>query len=212
MHTFSFFEGSSFNIRDFIFIFIKQYLDENSLKQCALSTDMDYKSTAVNWASYIREMFLEYVYKTYQTFKFDAEVEIGESLFGRKNKYNRGRPTGHKLRIFGIVERSSNLLVLYPVDNRDAATLIPIIQKHVRPGTIIYSDNWVAYFNLNNLGYEHFTVTHKTTFKQIYKNVDTGEIVHCNTNRIEGHGKYLRTISGKSIGQILSFLSSIYVK
>ena len=170
------------------------------MKQCALSTGMDYKTTAVNWASYIREMFMEYVYKNYQTLKFDTEVEIDESLFGRKIKYNRGRPTGQKIWIFGIVERSSNLLVLYPVDNRDAATLIPIIQKHVRPGTRIYSDNWAAYFNLNNLGYEHFTVTHKTTFKQIYKHVDTGEIVQCNTNRIEGAWKiskdHFRKING----------------
>ena len=111
------------------------------MKQCALATGMDFKSTAVNWASYTRVIFVEYVYKTYQTLKFDAEVEIDESLFRRKNKYNRGRPV-----FFGIVYPSSNLLVLYPVANRDAATLIPIIQTHVRPGTRIYSDNWAAYF------------------------------------------------------------------
>ena len=42
---------------------------------------------------------------------------------------------------------------------------------------------------LNELGYEHFTVVHKTTFKQRYQNVDTGETVDCNTNRIEGAWK-----------------------
>ena len=51
------------------------------------------------------------------------------------------------------------------------------------------------------MGYEHFTVTHKTTFKQqIYKYVDTGEIVQCNTIRIEGAWKiskdHFRKING----------------
>ena len=98
--------------------------------------------------------------------KFSNEVEIDESLFGRKIKYNRGKPCGQKIWIFGIIERKSNLLVMYPVNNRNTDTLIPLIEKHVEPGTRIFSDNWAAYFKLNEIGYPHFTVTHKTTFKQ----------------------------------------------
>ena len=195
----SFFEGSAYNIRDLV-IFIKYYIEGHTLHQCALSTGMDYKSTAVNWASYIRELFMEHIHKQYETMKFNTDVEIDESLFGRKIKYNRGRPGGQKIWIFGMVERLSNLIILYPVDNRDAATLIPLIQKHVAVGTRIFSDNWAAYFKLNELGYEHFTVTHKTTFRQVYKNIDTGEYVTCNTNRIEGAWKiskdHFRKING----------------
>ena len=143
---------------------------------------------------------MEYVHKTYENLKFSSDVEIDESLFGRKIKYNKGRPGGTKIWIFGIVERNSNMLVLYPVDNRNAETLIPLIQKHVQPGTRIFSDNWAAYFKLNDMGYPHFTVTHKTTFKQVYRNVDTGDYVHCNTNRIEGAWKiskdHFRKING----------------
>ena len=40
----SFFEGSSYNIRD-LMIFIKYYLEGHTLHQCALSTGMDYKHT-----------------------------------------------------------------------------------------------------------------------------------------------------------------------
>ena len=100
------------------------------------------------------------MYTSYETLKFKNEVEIDESLFGRKIKYNRGKPSGQKIWIFGIVERSSNMLSLYHVDNRNAETLVPLIQKHVEPGTRIFSDTWAAYFNLNNLGFPHFTVTH----------------------------------------------------
>ena len=179
MRKYSFFEGSSYNIRDLV-IFVKSYLEGHTLKQCALATSMDYKSTAVHWASYIRELFIEHVHRSYSEMKFSNEVEIDESLFGRKIKYNRGKPCGQKIWIFGIIERKSNLLVMYPVNNRNADTLIPLIEKHVEPGTRIFSDNWAAYFKLNEIGYPHFTVTHKTTFKQVYRNVDTGEIIQCN--------------------------------
>ena len=54
--------------------------------------------------------------------------------------------------------------------------------------------------NLNELGYKHFTVIHKTTFKQRYQRVDIGEIVDCHTNRIKGAWKickdHIRRING----------------
>ena len=49
----SFFERSSYNIRNLLY---------NSLNQCALSTGMDYKHKAVNWASYIWQLFCQYVF------------------------------------------------------------------------------------------------------------------------------------------------------
>ena len=78
-----FFEKSSYNIRDLI-IFIKYYIEGHSLHQCALNTGMDYRHTAVNLASYIRELFCQYVFDTYERITFDGEVEIDESIFGRK--------------------------------------------------------------------------------------------------------------------------------
>ena len=36
------------------------------------------------------------------------------------------------------------------VDKRDAATLLPIIQRVVKPGTIIHSDQWKAYHNISS--------------------------------------------------------------
>ena len=149
----------------------------------------------------------------YNTLKFKTDVEIDESFFGRILKYNRGKPCGQKIWIFGIIERSSNLLVLYPVDNRNTETLIPLIQNHVEPGTRIFSDNWAAHFQLNELCYHHFTVTHKTTFKQMYKNVDTGDYVECNTNRIEGAWKiskdHFRRINGTNTKSFVQHLCEV---
>ena len=46
------------------------------------------------------------------------------------------------------------------VSNRDAGTLLAIIQAHVHPGTIIYSDGWATYNTLVQLGYSHEVVIH----------------------------------------------------
>ncbi|CAG2225415.1 unnamed protein product [Mytilus edulis] len=67
--------------------------------------------------------------------RFQGDVELDESLFGRKIKYNRGKPTGNRIWIFGMIERSSNKIVMYPVDSRGADVLIPLIQKHIEPGS-----------------------------------------------------------------------------
>ena len=133
----SFFEGSAYKIRD-IMIFIKHYLEGNSLHQCALATGMDYRHTAVDWGSFIRELFCQYVHDSYGMTMFEGDVESDESLFGRKIKYNKGEPRGHKIWIFDIIHRESNTLLLYPVDKRDSDTLIPLIQRHVYPGSRIF--------------------------------------------------------------------------
>lgn len=71
--------------------------------------------------------------------------------------------------IFGLVERQSNTLILYPVQDRSENTLVPLIQKHVMEGSTIYSDGWAAYSKLNELSYQHFTVLHSESFKKVYR-------------------------------------------
>lgn len=49
--------------------------------------------------------------------------------------------------MFGIVDTQHTPAFGYMevVPNRQAATLLPIIQSHVRSGSIIHSDEWAAY-------------------------------------------------------------------
>jgi hypothetical protein len=51
--------------------------------------------------------------------KFKGVVGIDESLFRRKVKYHKGKPSGMKVWIFGLVERDTNRLKLFPVDSRN---------------------------------------------------------------------------------------------
>ena len=66
--------------------------------------------------------------------KFQGVVEIDESLFGRKVKYNKGKRSGMKVWIFGLGERYTNRLKLFPVHSRNKATLMKIIQENVEKG------------------------------------------------------------------------------
>lgn len=66
------------------------------------------------------------------------------------------------------------------VEKRDAATLLPIIENVVRPGSIVYSDEWRAYRQIQpKLGLQHETVNHSVNF------VDPGTGVH--TQSIESY-------------------------
>ena len=80
-----------------------------------------------------------------------VEVEIDESKFG-KRKYHKG----HKVEgqwVFGGHEKyNKKQIFMIPVANRKESTLIPIIKKWIKPGTIIHSDCWKAYSKLSALG------------------------------------------------------------
>lgn len=112
-----------------------------------------------------------------------------------------------------MVERESNTLIIYPVSNRSEETLVPIIERHVETGSTIYSDGWSAYCGLNELGYNHFTVLHKYSFKKVYIHQETREEVEIHTNRIEGawkHAKdHFRRMSGTKISQFEGHLCEI---
>jgi hypothetical protein len=66
------------------------------------------------------------------------------------------------------------------VDKRDADTLLPIIQRVVQPGTIIHSDQWRAYYRIQEkLHLEHATVNHSVNFVDPETGVHTQTIESC---------------------------------
>lgn len=89
-------------------------------------------------------------------------IEIDETLIG-KRKYHRGK-MGKQQWVFGGIERETGQVFMVPVEKRDAATLVPIIQKWILPDSTIISDCWGAYNKLASLGYKHVTVNHSKNF------------------------------------------------
>jgi len=120
--------------------------------------------TAVDWYNFLRDICAQYFVDHPTVIGGPGtEVEIDESKFGRR-KYNRGRIVdGHW--VFGIMERLTGECFLVEVEHRDAATLLPLIQQYIRPGSVVYSDEWSAYNQLATVaGCNHQTVNHSLHF------------------------------------------------
>ena len=81
---------------------------------------------------------------------------------------HRGRPPTQHIWVFGLCDTSHTPGRGYMeiVQRRDAATLLPIIQAHVAPGTVIHSDEWAAYNRVSNLPNvaSHSVVNHSIHF------------------------------------------------
>ena len=80
------------------------------------------------------------------------------------------------------------------VQQRDAATLLSIIEEHVAPGTIVHSDEWKAYSRVSVLPHlsSHEIVNHSMNFVDPASSVHTQNIEsYCNNvkqklKRMEG--------------------------
>ena len=73
-------------------------------------------------------------------------VEIDKSKFGAKRKYKRERVSEGPW-VFGVVERGSQKVLLFRVPDRTRETLVHcLITTHIRPGTVIYSDQFIHQF------------------------------------------------------------------
>lgn len=93
-------------------------------------------------------------------------VQIDESLFCFKTKYHRGRRSETEKWIFGLVDVDVRPIQSYMevVAQRNAETLLPIIERVVVPGSTIQSDEWAAYNQIETRGYIHKTVNHSKNF------------------------------------------------
>ena len=117
-----FFGNFRFSIQD-VFVFVHSYLDGMTLKSSAMKSSVNYSNSAPKWARFGRQVMMQRIHEEYFTGKFQfggpGEIlEMDEAVFGRKVKHSRGDPRGSSVWIFGVVERSSGLLLLFPVDNR----------------------------------------------------------------------------------------------
>jgi len=72
------------------------------------------------------------------------------------------------------------------VERRDRNTLIPIIERECAYGSVIHSDEWPAYSNLNTMEYQHSRVKHQ----QDYADPATG----AHTQAFEGLWLHAKTM------------------
>ena len=95
-------------------------------------------------------------------------------------QHHRGCATNQEVWVFGMVDTSHDPALGYMqvVPRRDAATLLPVINSHVAPGTTVWSDEWAVYNRLSTLPNvtSHGTVNHSIEFVDRVTGVHTQNI------------------------------------
>jgi hypothetical protein len=137
------------------------------IRECRIDTE----KTVIDWCNFMREECETWLNNNPIELGGTDEngdpivVEIDESKYFHR-KYHRGQwREGHW--VFGGIERESGKCFLVEVPDRRAATLIPIIQQHILPGTHVISDGWAAYANIDQINggiYHHSVIVHEHHF------------------------------------------------
>ena len=122
------------------------------------------KKTVVEWTIFFRECcYTKMIIDSEPIGGPGIEVEIDESKFGKRKYYRGHRVEGQW--VFGGREKyDKSKVFMIPVVNRKQSTLLPIIKKWIKEGSIIHSDCWKAYCRLPKMGYTHVTVNHSKEF------------------------------------------------
>ena len=95
-------------------------------------------------------------------------------------QYHYRRSTTTEMWVFGMVNtsHSPSLSYMQIVPRRDSATLFPIAQSHIYPGTIIHTDQGSMYNRLSTVPgvASHGTVNHSVEFVDSTTGVHTQNI------------------------------------
>lgn len=127
--------------------------------------------------------FRERIYDDHmvQLVHLKGKLELDEALFGGKRPGKRGWGAEGKLLVFGIYQRNGHVLT-FPIPNRQRPTLLPLIHRHTRRGSVYFTDDYEGYASLATRG------KHVVILKEKGKPVNGPHI-----NGIEGFWSYAKT-------------------
>ena len=104
-------------------------------------------------------VFREAIYDSLMTnLRLSGKIELDEAMFGGHHKGKRGWGAEGKTLVFGIYKRNGQVMT-FPVPDRKYDTLMELIKKHTRKGSLYYTDDYTAYASLVMRG-KHKVVSH----------------------------------------------------
>ena len=157
-----------------ILLFVNHWLgkkfDHNTIfRNLNLSTN-----TSVNWRRYCSQVTQFWLQNQDSIGGEDIVVEIGESPI-----LKRSQERGHKpsyIWAFGGIERHSKKFFVVPLvaplsEVRDEATYLSLIQRHIKPGSVVVSEAWGSFLTLGH-NYIHLVVQNTPTPQEHTLNID----------------------------------------
>ncbi|KAG0421694.1 hypothetical protein DMUE_6272, partial [Dictyocoela muelleri] len=136
--------------------------------------------TIVNMKKKFMQMIEEYFQENpIRLGSFGSIVHIDETMMNHTVRSHRGRSPRGQCWALTMVDTSSSPSKGYAeiITNRTAETIMPIILRVVRPGSIIYTDEWRAYNSIaNHNEYQHEKITHKYHFVDPITGVHTQNV------------------------------------
>ena len=112
--------------------------------------------------------------------RLKGKIEMDETMFGGYRAGRRGWGAEGKTIVFGIYKRNGEVIV-FPVPNRRAETLKPLIEDHTKKGSVYYTDDYEGYACVEARG-KHVTILKAK-----------GKPVKLHINGIEGFWSYAKT-------------------
>ena len=108
--------------------------------------------------------------------------------------------------VFGMcnVSQTPGLGVMCIVPNRTVTTLLAVMQRHLRSGTIVHSDHWAAYSRVQQLPSvsTHNTVNHSLHFVDPVTRVHT-QNVESYWNHVKGKFKRVKGVHEEMLSSYL---------
>jgi transposase len=185
------FNNTHVHIEDWFAIIYDFILSRNGVSAKELQKKYGFSSrTAFNMLHTIREMMqkaLDFSFEGTVVEVDESYVNTGNKGLGRHYKFKRGRGSDKSTSFLTIVERGGEgRAKMFIIPNTDADSIIPKILQNVSRDTIIYTDSWGAYNQLQNLHYQHSMVNHSFEFVNVENSAstNTAENIHSNFKRM----------------------------
>jgi transposase len=139
---------------------LMEHFISGSTARCAAELVGVNKSTAAYYFHRLREIIYQ---ATEDEVPFSGEIEVDESYFGGIRKGKRGRGSGGKVPVFGLLKRGGRVYAKVIPDTK-GKTLMGIIQDRIVPDSIVYSDAYHSYNVLDVSEFKHYRINHSRLF------------------------------------------------